>query len=932
MRPVLLEMQGFSTFRERTVVDFADVDLLALVGPTGAGKSSVIDAITFALYGSAARYDEKAVAPVVNQLSNEARVRFEFEVAGVAYVATRVVRRTAKGATTKEARFECGDTVLAGDAKSVTEATAALLGLDFVRFNKTVVLPQGRFAEFLHDRPADRQELLRELFGFGVYERVGRRARERAARLQLEAEVAERGLAGVDVSAERKAALADAAAVLTATRTLVSERAEVLAGHEAQLVEHRGRLQQLDVHLHLLRGVAMPAGVAELGDTLSAAETAAEAATADREAARVALRTAIDAVAAGPSPSECRSLLQRYEQHRELELAVADRSAALVSARATYAAAAAAADAARGAVAAARSAADAARHERDRAEAAVADAGDRSRSWRSIVDAHARLIDDERELGQRRGDTARAAAAADTASTERDTARRVLDQLELQAPAAVLATHLHVGEPCPVCAQTVRELPPITRVETHQLQAARSAVEAADATASIAVNAHLAAAATVEVLAARVADRRRALDAGPGLAEATGGLARVAELEAAAAAARTALSLAEAAVRIDGLDQVLRVEHEAMGALSAAETLCRSAEADLSASAEMLAGGRAEHDVAADLRLAERLESDRATAAATEEAADRRAAAAAAALQHLRTTEADARAPDQAARDAVAALQPPPGSTSLINDWARLIDWCTATATRLGDERDDVMAAGLALASRRDDVQAEVRRSVVGLVGRPDAPIDQVRDQLVAAEATALADLEQFERERLRVAAQQHQVSQLRAEADVARALGELLKTSNFQQWLLEEAMDDLVARATVRLHELTSGQYSLVADAGAFRIVDHRNADEVRDARSLSGGETFLTSLALALALADSSADLAAEGAAPMESIFLDEGFGTLDPDTLDVVAGTIEELGATGRMVGIVTHIRELAERMPTRFEVAKGPAGSTVTRVDQ
>jgi exonuclease SbcC len=77
------------------------------------------------LYGSAARYDEKAVAPVVNQLSNEARVRFEFEVAGVAYVATRVVRRTAKGATTKEARFECGDTVLAGDAKSVTEATAA---------------------------------------------------------------------------------------------------------------------------------------------------------------------------------------------------------------------------------------------------------------------------------------------------------------------------------------------------------------------------------------------------------------------------------------------------------------------------------------------------------------------------------------------------------------------------------------------------------------------------------------------------------------------------------------------------------------------------------------------------------------------------------------------------------------------------------------
>lgn len=76
---------------------------------------------------------------------------------------------------------------------------------------------------------------------------------------------------------------------------------------------------------------------------------------------------------------------------------------------------------------------------------------------------------------------------------------------------------------------------------------------------------------------------------------------------------------------------------------------------------------------------------------------------------------------------------------------------------------------------------------------------------------------------------------------------------------------------------------------------------------------------------------ELAADGSAVLESIFLDEGFGSLDPDTLDVVAGSIEELGASGRMVGIVTHIRELAERMPTRFEVTKGAGGSSVKRVD-
>jgi DNA repair protein SbcC/Rad50 len=113
--------------------------------------------------------------------------------------------------------------------------------------------------------------------------------------------------------------------------------------------------------------------------------------------------------------------------------------------------------------------------------------------------------------------------------------------------------------------------------------------------------------------------------------------------------------------------------------------------------------------------------------------------------------------------------------------------------------------------------------------------------------------------------------------------------------------------------------------------VLDHRNADEPRTVRSLSGGERFLASLALALALAEHVAELAAEGAARLESLFLDEGFGTLDADTLDVVAAAIEELGSRGRMVGVVTHVRDLAERIPVRFDVRRGPEGSTVRRVD-
>ncbi|CAN0312269.1 unnamed protein product, partial [Phaeothamnion confervicola] len=113
--------------------------------------------------------------------------------------------------------------------------------------------------------------------------------------------------------------------------------------------------------------------------------------------------------------------------------------------------------------------------------------------------------------------------------------------------------------------------------------------------------------------------------------------------------------------------------------------------------------------------------------------------------------------------------------------------------------------------------------------------------------------------------------------------------------------------------------------------VRDHNNADDIRGARTLSGGETFLVSLSLALALASSTAELAPEGAPQLESIFLDEGFGTLDSNTLDTVASAIEELGASGRMVGIVTHIRELADRMPVRLEVTKSGGSSRVERVE-
>jgi exonuclease SbcC len=216
-----------------------------------------------------------------------------------------------------------------------------------------------------------------------------------------------------------------------------------------------------------------------------------------------------------------------------------------------------------------------------------------------------------------------------------------------------------------------------------------------------------------------------------------------------------------------------------------------------------------------------------------------------------------------------------------------------------------------------------------------DVPVEH-NDPLPAC----VAALERARSEHAGIVAAVEAAARLRAQiaddealASTATRLGQQLGTNRFEQWLLNQAMAQLVSDASARLRELSSQAYSLEADeSGGFQVVDHRNADELRSARTLSGGETFLASLALALSLADHVAQLAAGTSARLDALFLDEGFGTLDSDTLDVVAAALEELGSHGRMVGLVTHVRELADRMPVRFEVRRAAETSTVERREQ
>jgi exonuclease SbcC len=120
-----------------------------------------------------------------------------------------------------------------------------------------------------------------------------------------------------------------------------------------------------------------------------------------------------------------------------------------------------------------------------------------------------------------------------------------------------------------------------------------------------------------------------------------------------------------------------------------------------------------------------------------------------------------------------------------------------------------------------------------------------------------------------------------------------------------------------------------LVAKESQFQVIDHRNADLTRTTRGLSGGETFLVALSLSLSMAEQLAELTGMSSR-LESVLLDEGFGSLDQESLDVVGSVLDELVGRGRTVGIVTHVRELADRIPVRFEVTKGPESASIEKV--
>lgn len=279
-----------------------------------------------------------------------------------------------------------------------------------------------------------------------------------------------------------------------------------------------------------------------------------------------------------------------------------------------------------------------------------------------------------------------------------------------------------------------------------------------------------------------------------------------------------------------------------------------------------------------------------------------------------------------AQREAIADLKPDRSdSDDPIVQWKELLEWRDRRLVMVEAEIDAGMKQ---LDVARRAVEAD-RRDIEGVLSSLEIAIDGKYSVAVArAQEHARHQVETHQKLKKDSLALASQVKEQEQRAAVAKVLSQHLRSDGFERWLMVGAIARLVTGANVLLAQLSGDGYSLKADDnGSFEVIDHRNADESRPISTLSGGETFLVSLALALSLAET---LSAAGGTGLDAIILDEGFGALDEELLEVVATVLEDLASRGLMVGIITHVKELAGLAPVRFRVSKGPEGAQVEMV--
>ncbi|WP_396667770.1 AAA family ATPase [Microbacterium sp. R86528] len=992
-----LELEGFGPFRQRQVVDFDVFDdhgIFLISGRTGAGKSSILDGVSFALYGMVPRYEGagRRLRSDFSAPTDPTEVLLEFSANDERY---RIVRSPeyerpkarGEGTTTEKARVEVSVKdggvwrALTTSAKEAgTLISEEIVGLTGSQFLQVILLAQNRFAEFLLAGNDERQALLRNLFGtrtYGAYQvTLDTRRRESQRQLDRQGDEVEFLLADAERLIDEHRLGGDASVETAIDSGRAANTKDRLAAVERAIQRARYAVEQTDFARDAANEAYRGAEAAhnerkhvraqqEKRAVVREALAALEARRGSIDGERLRLQRAVEAEGLRAPLESVASSRQVLERLRRAEMEAAsrwravpghtdlddDQFSALIETitgqLAIWQAAASTED-----EMLARSAELAMLDESlasdERALAAVAE---------RLAEVAARIPAIEAALPPLEADAARresaeervaslrlrASAAQDaerlrasaseadaqelTAAREHSDAVAAVTSLlrrRLEGAAGEIASNLSEGEPCAVCGSLDHPQPaaPLAqRISEDDVAAAQEAAEAAAAGARLASE-----------------------------------VARALRTDLADAVARAGSETSEqlAALLAEATDAVRKAE-----AASSERQMCADELATLRAEAEQ---SRAS-SVAASQRIAAAREK-RAHLAAQIESSEAAVRSARGEFASINDRIADARQRRDRARDCMAAR-----AEVVVADRALVV----ATADldqRIADSgfADATEASALLL---RSEVRAEIDERVrsfeaelagqrealrvleIELAGAPEMLVDTHETELALARAQA--DRDRHAELATEAAATARRLNDVYARAEAADAAtsaasaehqllagladavaGRNAKKMDLETFVLAAELEEIVIAAARRLEEMSGGRYRLRhTDALAARnkasglgleIIDAHTA-KARSPQSLSGGETFLASLALALGLAE--VVTARAGGVKLDTLFIDEGFGSLDSETLELAMATLDELHQGGRTVGIISHVAAMKERITSHLNVEASASGPSIIR---
>jgi exonuclease SbcC len=1015
MRIHRLEISAFGPFAGTEQIDFDRLSahgLFLLNGPTGAGKTSVLDAICFALYGSVpgARQEGKRLRSDHAEAAAEPRVTCEFSAKGRRFEVSRIPAwnrpsaRGRNGFTEQKANTLLRERVdgqwieKSGRNDEAGAEISSVLGMDRDQFTRVVMLPQGDFAAFLRSKPADRLDLLQSLFGTQRFEAVEQELARRAADSRTEvaslngqlelllaqarshAEPPDQDQPGAlpepedpqeflkwlqAFAAERAASLQSEADQAEARRNGSAKRLEAAAARAARQAKlsaaERRRLAADDAapeleekakRLGLHRRAEVLGGQLQAVDKASDAEERAAramAAAADELRAAVLMDPELTALAAVGGQSDdgpgapffegavVRSELSRLKSLRAvLEERLPDeaRLAGMVARRTELQATL---NRLRG-----ESRAGAAALDSLHAEAAgllarvmpleelAAEAQLRTKEAAAAEELVALVSRHVAAVRVCSGVAERHRLARDEHQNHR---QRWLDLREerLANAAAELASQLLPAEPCPVCGSPEHPSPaPAATSALAVAEAEQGAQEACEAAEAV-----------LAALEAELADVRQQVavlaaqggDTPPDAARAEAALAK----ERADQAVRAAAELAAGRERQTELDGQITAAESAQAAIASRIAKAESTLQEVLEQADALDGALRK------LRAGFQTLGGRITSLSGTTALLERTDAARTSLEQARLRTGEARQqleqalPDSGFDSADAArsvLLPAPDAAVLEaairagqDEAARVGELFAGEELTLAArelETDGPLDAGELERLRVEAAAAErTARQAVVAAGLADKSVLTVRR--IAGDYARLAASGQGPRERAAL---------LTAVSEAARGAGDNTYRMSLNSYVLAARLEQVAIAASERLVGMSDGRYTLQhTDAKAARgaksglgleVVDEWTGHR-RDTATLSGGESFMASLSLALGLADVVQQ--ESGGVDIETLFVDEGFGSLDEQALEQVMDALEGLRDGGRVVGLVSHVPEMKQRISTQLQVVKGRNGSAL-----